>query len=192
MQTVNTYTLAHLGAELVIIGGLTFWFQRKTSLLQDEINQLREKISKHEGFIEHQGQLLARHDQILQSLLSGKPLPIGFNSFRYSKGHPSSQRQNIPPHVAPRTGQDIDISPVNKSPQRLRSRQEKDTDPDLPPEELDKLLQEEIGNIRQSRTSEFIEIKCRGDTCELKAPFQNINRQLKKKNRKRKDGTMRR
>ena len=193
MQTMNTHTLVHIGVELVIIGGLTFWFQRKTSLLQNEIDQLRDKVSKYEGVIESQGQLLMRHSQILRSLFGGELPSRGFGPPRHSRNHPGnlnplSQRQNISP---------LGISPVDLCPQRPRGRSKEDTEPDLLPEELDKLLQEELGNIQQSRSlkssqPEFIEVDCRGDAYELKAPYREINQRLKKRNRRRgKDGKTR-
>jgi len=39
---MNNITLAHIGGELVLIGGVAFYFQKKTSMLQHEINTLKK------------------------------------------------------------------------------------------------------------------------------------------------------
>lgn len=177
MQAVNTQTLIHVGVELVVVGGLTFWFQRKTSLLRGEINALREKVARHEEIISNQGQLLARHDQILRQIFGGAPPPPGIT--QELKPAP-----NVPPgHPRqPPQGQ----SPVKNLP--------KEEEPDIPPEELDKILRKELGSLKKSRASKrskgkpkrgeklkFIELDCAEGLCELETtPGRSKRRRLKK------------
>lgn len=185
MQAVNTQTLVHVGVELVVIGGLTFWFQRKTSLLQGEIDELREKVAGYENVIQNQGQLLAKHDQLLRQILGGGGIPpIGGPAPGPPRGPPPGRRP--PPGGVP------GFSPAHPPPPQ------EDEEPDLPAEELDRLLQEELGNLESSRSPkkkskrtppEFIELECHGDVCELKPQESPSSTQrLKKKNRRRGKG----
>ena len=73
MQSINTQTLVHTGIELVVIGGLTFWFNRKLALCQNEINELQDKVTKYEELFNQQGTVIAHHDQILRQLLGENP-----------------------------------------------------------------------------------------------------------------------
>lgn len=198
MQAVNTQTLVHVGVELVVIGGMTFWFQRKTALLQEEIDQLRDKVTGCEGIIQNQGQLLAKHDQILRQILGSGGIPpiegpvpggqsggqSGWQSGRPPTGNPSGPSRSPPSGGSPGT------SPAQPPP-----REVEDNEPDLPPEELDRLLQEELGDVASSRVPEpkhsstqpeFIEMECHDDYCEIKP--SGSNRRLKKKNRRRGKG----
>jgi len=197
MQAVNTQTLVHVGVELVVIGGLTFWFQRKTSLLQGEIDELREKVAGYENVIQNQGQLLAKHDQLLRQILGGGGIPpIGGpapgQSGHPPGGHPSTRPpRGPPPGRRPPPGGVPGFSPAHPPPQE-------DEELDLPAEELDRLLQEELGNLESSRSPkkkskrtppEFIELECHGDVCELKSQESPSSTQrLKKKNRRRGKG----
>ena len=178
MQAVNTQTLVHVGVELVVISGVTFWVHRKTSLLQEEINDLRDKVAKADDLIERQGQLLARHDQIIRQMLNGGgPNPsLGGNSVqsmqprRGPSQSPMSEQSRRPPRAS------------NSDLQQSQSYQH-DEEPDMPDEQLDELLQTELGNLEESRgkTPEFIELDCTGDSCTLKAPKDSSR--AKKKNR---------
>lgn len=55
---MNNVTLAHIGGDLVLIGGVAFYFHRKTSALQEEINVLkRENKEMSNAIIELQDSL---------------------------------------------------------------------------------------------------------------------------------------
>lgn len=41
--TMNNVTLAHIGGDLVIIGGVAFYFHRKTNFLQEQISDLQKE-----------------------------------------------------------------------------------------------------------------------------------------------------
>lgn len=176
MENLDKATLIHLGAELVVVGGLTFWFQRKTSALQGEIDNLNEKLGKCHEIIQQQSQIIQQHDQILRQILGG--------------GAPQSLPSRAP--VAPRTSEP---QPSRQAPpSRIRRTRTPSPSPDKdsePMEDLDKLLEEEIDVIQKSRKSppaqpEYIEVDyCVGDECSV-VSAKNSKSQLKKSRGRRK------
>nr|QBK86594.1 MAG: uncharacterized protein LCMAC102_03890 [Marseillevirus LCMAC102] len=69
----NTQILVHTGIELVVIGGVIFWFNRKLVLCQNEIDEFRTKITKYEDRITQLENILAHHDQILRKFVVENP-----------------------------------------------------------------------------------------------------------------------
>ena len=170
MEILDTKTLVHVGVELVVVGGLAFWFQRKTSLQQQEINNLRDELSKVKEVLNSQGKMLAQYDQILGQLM-GRRGPQEFSG----ENHRSSNLAS--PQNHPRSNQSHQHINVNQSPV------DEDDEDDMLDDELDDLLKEELGNIHKSREqpqdSEILELECNGGTCNLK----NLKRGTKSNNR---------
>jgi len=73
---VNSQFLIHVGVEVVVIGGVFFYLNKQNSLLREEVESLRDKLTKCEEAISHQNQILRQHDQILQSMLGGHQVPV--------------------------------------------------------------------------------------------------------------------
>ena len=172
MENLDTKTLVHVGVELVIIGGLTFWFQRKTSLQQEEINNLREELNKTKEIINRQGALLAQHERILSQFTGGnfppqhegrrRPEPV----FKNRSSRPNQYTSYNPPGGASQVHEEVD---------------------EVDNEELDNILKEELGNMHRSKEKsdeEIIELECNGDVCELKKTKNLIKSDIKKKRKK--------
>jgi hypothetical protein len=215
MENIDIKTLVHVGVEVVIIGGLTFWFQKKTSLQQEEINNLRSELSKAKEVINRQGKILSQHEEILKQLLNGNSNMFTSSSSsavnqqqqqhpHHNNGHPPSHHhhQYYPP------GNKIDVtqsdeighsSHSSRNPHGHNVIEQEDT----LDEELDNLLKEELGNINESRnpvvvstpleqsvhsSPESMEIDCDVDgVCKIKRIGKHKNKDgVKKKAQKRK------
>ena len=183
METVDTKTLIHVGVELVVIGGLTFWFQRKTSLLHEEIDDLRGKLSKLEDIINQQGKMLNQHEQFIQMIGRGMPPQMS-----------GPRHQGMPPQNMPTSRLEPEKRSVPNQPRvhqpRVEQPQEDDSEENISESELDSLLGDEINQLHKSRQDpkddgpEFIEIECNGDSCDLKKPRSKSKSISKKKSRK--------
>lgn len=199
MEGFDTKTLVHVGTELLVIGGLTFWFQRKTSMQQEEIENLREKIARLEEVIE-------RHDQIFQSILGGRPPQFPPQKQSQSPPHyPSPQPQYHQQNPIPQR-QTSQVSTPNHpqqtpNPQNLHSSSQEnhninqqssfdlhsessEEDENQDGDNIDELLKEELQSIGDP---EYIEISCSGETCDLKtSKKKNRPSKLKKRAKTRK------
>lgn len=169
MEKLNTQTLVHVGAELVVAGGIVFWSQRKFADLQGQITDLQDKLSTYEKII-HQ------HEQIFRQIFGGGPPPIPNHSQTSTVQKPHPQQSRPPPQMqTPRT------APQTPQPPPTFELEEENIDD----EEYDKLLQEELDDIEKSRTSsdekDFIEIDthCDDGVCTLKKKTRK-NKKLKK------------
>jgi len=67
MAAVSTQTLIHIGTEVVIIGGITFWFAKRTSDLQSQVDDLTKKLEAALQVIDSQGKMLMAHEEFLRS-----------------------------------------------------------------------------------------------------------------------------
>lgn len=68
MQATNTQTLVHVGTELVVIGGVTFWLNKKISSLEERVKELETKNAEYEKILSNHGQILARHNELLMRI----------------------------------------------------------------------------------------------------------------------------
>jgi hypothetical protein len=87
-------TLIHVGVEIVVVGAITFWFQKKCSSQQAEIEELREKVENLERAMEMQNKMLMEHRGLFQNLLQGHIPPSNSSSGYPSQSmmHPSQSR----------------------------------------------------------------------------------------------------
>lgn len=66
MSSLDTTTLIHIGVEIVVIAGITYWHHKNISSLREEVIQMRQIIEENKKIINAQGQLLMTHDQVLR------------------------------------------------------------------------------------------------------------------------------
>lgn len=152
--------LIHAGVETVVIGGLVFWIQRKNNALQSEIDQLREQLSQCQQALQQQGQMLSQHNQIIQQLINGGNLPPP----QLPKNPEPPQRPS--PQPAPQPPRNT--GPPSRSRQPESSPNPSYTPPQPSQEDLDKLLEEELGKANHNSSDpEYIEIECSEETCEI-------------------------
>lgn len=60
-MNLDNKTLIHIGGELIIIGGIVFWYNKKFNALQEHITNLEAKVSRLEN-------VLAAHDKFLENI----------------------------------------------------------------------------------------------------------------------------
>ena len=75
---MNNITLAHIGGELVLIGGVAFYFHRKTNTLQEDVNTLKKENKELSDAVEDLQENLQRLGTMfmqLQQQLGGRRIP---------------------------------------------------------------------------------------------------------------------
>ena len=139
MQNMSTQTMIHAGAELIAFGGLFFWVHRTTSGLQSQIEERDEKIAKLEEMLGMQQQLLMKHESVFSNIIPGY-----MSAFQ-------PQQPNTQTVMQPKTTQKPQQKPKPQpkpQPKPPQPKQEEDeiNDIDLPGDEFDKELEDELGN----------------------------------------------
>lgn len=129
---MDTQTLIHVGTELVVIGGLTFWLNKRISSLETIIGSLEHKLSSYENIIQQQNQLINKHEQIFRELFGQK-----FNKPNVPDQPPIKLDQNVTQQI-PKTEQ---TKPPGKN---IESQHNQN---DITPEELDKFLKRELQDL---------------------------------------------
>jgi len=153
---MDTKTLLHVGVEVVVIGGITFYFQRKISILQGENQLLRDDLTKTQQKLDEVIKIMNIYDQILFPGKYGNPenRPI------QRQPHPQHPSQ---PHPHPHQHPSQPSSKVH--PDQSSEESEIKEEEEIPDEELDALLGEELSNLKEKK-QEFIEIECTEDSCD--------------------------
>jgi len=64
----NMSLMIHMGVEIVMFGGLTFWFHKRTTEQQNQITSLIEKVNRYEELLKRQGEMVAMHENALRQL----------------------------------------------------------------------------------------------------------------------------
>ncbi len=129
LSSVDTKTMIHVGVEMVVIGGITFWLNKRISGVQDIVDDLVKKIKSLESIIQQQEQMISRHENILRQIMGGHAPPIS--------------RSQTSPQASPQT------SPQNSSPYQNPSPPSQDQE--LSPDDLDALLEEQLSIINDDR-----------------------------------------
>jgi len=174
MEKVGTQTLIHAGVELVVVGGVTFWLNKKISSLSDEVKSLKEKILQYENIVNQQEQLLLRHDSMLKHILQipddqhtlppqqrGTQNPPQQNNPPQQQNHPQSRnlpQQHPSQQNNPSQTQNPPQSrnpPQSPNPQLRENKNvpqpPSDEDKEVSGSELDKLLGDELDSLNKSK-----------------------------------------
>jgi hypothetical protein len=106
-------TLIHVGVELVIIGGVTFYLHKKISSVQEENEELKRVIVEHEERIKRCEEFI----QGMANMMNGGP-PLSRNPQYQNPQHQNLQPQNLPPQTQRGQGR----TSVGPSPQTQHSR----------------------------------------------------------------------
>ncbi len=104
---MNNITLAHIGGELVLIGGVAFYFHRKTNTLQDDLTALKKEnkeladsVEELQGAIQQLGAMVMQLQQGVprfqpQPQPQPKPKP---KREHFRQPHPQQQQQQQQPN----------------------------------------------------------------------------------------------
>ena len=166
---MNNTTLAHVGAELVVIAGVSFYFHHKTKTLQTEINNLKkdnkelyEIIDELEKGMNQLGQMVMRLQQNQQGIQK-RPRPQEQTPFPQTPNPLPQQEPFQPPEQRSPPRRE------KKRPKKQKKRVEIESDyssgdETLDDKDLDKELQGELSKIHQERKPKMV---CNDDTCNL-------------------------
>lgn len=152
MQAVSTETLIHVGIELVVIGGLTYWLNRRISSLEDTIAAQDKKI--HELI-----NVANAHDALIGNVYRSLKLQL-------PKIHVPQQTQK--PQQPPTTYENSQTTSV--IPKETQQTEHEESD-------LDAGIKSELDNIVNNRKQVFEEVEeeeelpeeCDNDTCCLES-----------------------
>lgn len=148
---MNNVTLAHIGGELVVIGGIAFYFQRKTSALEQQILQLQQENRELVTAIDELGDQM---QQLAAMVMQGRQQPRQAPTPVPRQGRTRKDRRPPP------------VSKVIDSAQRAPPTTQAFSDDNdsgnetLDDRELDRELEQDLQELEKSR-------KCDGDVCEL-------------------------
>jgi hypothetical protein len=176
---MNNTTLAHIGSELLVVGGLAFYFHRKTSGLQDAVLQLqkenRDLIEVINEIQEDMQQLATIVTQQQRQLSGTRPAgPAGPSQMKPVPRKPALRDQRAQPvqsqpaaqleTVAPQGGTVPPRTVAAPSSQQSKPSPTEDTDESgletLDENELDKELSGEYEKLAKER-------QCNNGVCEL-------------------------
>lgn len=157
LSNVDTQTLIHVGTELVIIGGLSFWFNKKLGDLQTQNLILEKRLKEMESVIEQQQKILESHEMALRKIFgipNGHPAPekeeIRGQSSVVAEGSPirSSPKTNEDIREPEKSKSDFREAKNNESPRREATEREvskhRAQPPDISGDELAAILKKEL------------------------------------------------
>jgi len=138
----NNEKWIHIAAEVIVIGGVIFWFSQKHKALMQHLENLAQRI-------EAQDELLQRHDQVLKMIMSGepprgpRPSPQGQQG---PQGNPEQVHSRLQGPQGPQGGHEYVAAPttVPTAPVRRSPSPEYHSD-----SELDRELQGEFEEMEQ-------------------------------------------
>ena len=141
MESIKNPKLIHIAVELVVVAGLSFWFQRKTSQNRQAIEDLRGEVVNLVQIINQQQMMIENLIGILSRMLQ-QPIEV-VRSMVMGQNKPSQPPSQIsqPPQQTSQPPQQ-NTSPV--PPQNPQPNNEEDDEND---EELDRILEEEEESI---------------------------------------------
>lgn len=174
-------TLIHIGAEVVLFGGLVFWSKKRLDAADQKIEELEERLAKYEQMFMHLQEGLTKHDNALRQIYGMPPNPRGPEQSASGGPNPVSihspgenQHENQrSPNQNPREGQNAvegtstgipSGTPAGNSkslgePARpLRAEVQTKDEPDISPDDLDKILEEELRQNSAGESEVTLEI----------------------------------
>jgi chromosome segregation ATPase len=165
---MNNITLAHIGSELVIIGGIAFYFHRKTNMLQTELENLKmenKNLTELVNDMQENLQQLGNVVMHLQQQLHNQSVPHRNRSTKQTSVQlPPLEQVNKHPLVDNRKRNSglHRRRPVKKHSDDSGSETLDDT-------ELDKELESEYDKLQKERRVHAVD-DCEGDVCSLEKP----------------------
>lgn len=163
MDGMDTKTMVHIASEILLIGGLGFWMKKRVDTLDAQVDEMSKKLTVYENIIQQQQQLLAKHEAVLQQISSLPPvqtmlrqmyatpqLPLTENKQPTILQQPDPQKAVPQP---PRLEKESLVKPSEQG-RQAPPPPPAATEKDISPEELDKILQEELSRQIEIETEE--------------------------------------
>jgi hypothetical protein len=142
-MNANIQTLIHVGTELVVLTGLTFWLNKRLGSVETNSNLLNERLIKCEQVIQQMQQHINRYDLL----------------FSDRARHMPSQR--IMENIDPRS---VEFHPNIEQLEQKQNKSEeipshRDNKRDIEPEELDNLLSNELNDLKSQTENKITQEK---------------------------------
>lgn len=140
-MNLDMKSLAHMGTEIVVIGGVAFWLNKNISDVKNKVNSLESIITAQSAHIKSLTELVVKHEQVLQRLFSKDLSPI-----------PDIQNADDTKQKDVDTNKSKEVEDKTKNEgSKNRSKRRKapkknitPEDKDISPEDIDKIIQEEL------------------------------------------------
>lgn len=179
-------TMIHIGAEVLLFGGLVFWSKKRLDAADQKIEELEERLAKYEQMFMHLQEGLTKHDNALRQIYgmppnprgpeqSGSPNPVSIRSpgdnqheNRHSPTQNPREGQNAAEGTSTGTSSGTPSAASmgntkNPGQTTLPARHEgaevqTKHEPDISPEDLDKILEEELRQNSAGESEVTLEI----------------------------------
>jgi hypothetical protein len=152
---ISMTTLIHIAVELIINAALAYWIYSRTSKLQEEIKELKEKLNTYEDVIKNQGQYIAKHENALAQIFAILvPQKTGPGATEIGSG---VARTN--PHQQPENKGQFHKQPNTK---KMRPKVEEVEEGELDTTNIDDLLSEEYAELKSKHKSGQFSSKHKG------------------------------
>lgn len=161
MGGMDTKTMIHIATEVLLIGGLGFWTKNKVDTLGAQVEDLTKKLAVYENVIQQQQGMLAKHEAFMQQLFE---IPQIQALLRANYGAAPRPVQTLPPqqplaeaNKPPVNNGAAPLLPVRQPPSAQQNQtppKPQEEEKDIPVEDLDKILQEELSQGIEIDTAE--------------------------------------
>ena len=150
-MNLDTQTLIHVGTELVVVGGIAFWLNKRIGAVDAKYDDILKRLVAYEEIIEKQNQMIARHEAAFQRLFGGPP-----PNPQALQASTSAGAGNPPPPLgkSPNPAQNKSAPVPNQKTPSARveeiqddEKDDEETPADISPDQLDLLLQQELAQL---------------------------------------------
>lgn len=149
-MNLNIQLLSHVGIELVVISGLTFWLNNRISKLSERQYLTDEKLKKIEEILNVYGKAIESHERILRG--GGRPPPTPQPNPPPSRARPKHRRPPSEPRKPAKPAQ----PPMEE---QYEEPQEDENGDAAPEEQIDDLLSDELEQIQAERDASADEVE---------------------------------
>lgn len=167
---LDTKTLIHVATEFLVVGGVSFWLNKKITTLNHTVEELQGRVNAYEGILKRLIDLGTKHENMLSQIVNGgyppqNPPPRQRISgdekdvLRRVSQNPQNNPQNVPQNT-PRSDQEYTPIPNRrpfKSPpiEPIQILEEED----ISDEELDEMINKELENADMFGDDDRTELK---------------------------------
>jgi hypothetical protein len=162
--------LIHVGVELVVMAGLAFWMNKRIGVVESGVQGCMSQMKKYEEILAQQSNVLSKHDAILRQIFGGGPPPPDPRALSPPPG--PDPRAMTPPHdprgmTPPPPGPDPRAMtpppdptsiPPPPGPRGKETKKSRKGLKEVTPDDLDKMLQEELKKERKVHPPDFVEV----------------------------------
>ena len=162
----NKQQMVHIASEIVVLFGLTFYFNQKNKKLMSHIEDLAQKV-------EEQDDLLQKHEQVIKKMIDfinqNPPQPVlvqtqtEHHKPKKNAVREVNKKEVVPREVHTRPPLTVRTQPIKQSPQKVsfktdipkETKVEQYTDEEEDESDLDAELEEELRELEEEEVEEI-------------------------------------